>query len=314
MKRLFSSLMLMTVSVIVAQAAKNPADYYRGQQGGVSPAVVEALQKDIPMAKRVLAECRSSAEVMERRSCALMVMHIESPELAEGLRPYLKDKEPDVRREAAQSLYFVAKDRAYDWILPLVDDPDRFTRISVMGKAHELGGKKMHPKLRQTMLDSDPETALFAARLLARDGEGIPREFALAYASSAALKTNGAIASNRSALLLLAHVGDERDFPLLETIYSRREGLRWDRCASPAMFARQMIRLRLAKTDRERAVVMDDMLRDGTIQPQVFEELTIRHERGDKSVLRAIEKAAADRSNPEWPRAKSWLEWIDRTP
>lgn len=314
MKRLFLSFALMTAFVMFAQGAKNPSDYYRGQQGGVSDTVVEALQKDIPMAKRVLAECRSSAAVMERRSCASMVMDIKSPELAEGLRPYLKDKEPNVRREAAQSLYFVAKDRAYDWILPLVDDPDRFTRMSVMGKAHELGGKKMHPKLREKMLDPDPETALFAARLLARDGENIPREFALTFVSSAALKTDAQIAVNRRALLLLAHVGDERDFPLLETIYSRRDGLRWDYCASEAMFARQMIRLRLAKIAGERAAVMDEMLRDGTIQPRVFEELTIRHERGDESVRPAMEKAAADRSNPEWPRAKSWLEWIDRAP
>lgn len=313
MKRLFLSFAVTAVLSVYAEAAKNPADYYRGQQGGVSSTVVEALQKDIPMAKRVLAECRSSAAVMERRSCASMVGPIGSAELADALRPYLKDENARVRLDAEESLVGIAWEKAASWIEPLLDDPDPFVRINVLASYAYRGGSKYSPIIRRKLNDPDPEVKLHAAKILAREGEDIPREFALAYVSSTALKADAPIAINRSALLLLAHVGDERDFPLLETIYRRRDGLRWDYCASEAMFARQMIRLRRAKTADERAAIMDEMLRDGTIKPRVFEELTIRHKRGDKSVRPAMEKAAADRANPEWARAKSWLEWIDKT-
>ncbi len=54
MRRAYLSLMLTGLIAAAAHAAKSPSDYYRGQQGGVSDKIVEALRKDIPMAKRVL--------------------------------------------------------------------------------------------------------------------------------------------------------------------------------------------------------------------------------------------------------------------
>lgn len=298
MKRMFSSISLMMGLVVYAQAAKNPSDYFAGQLGAVDPDIVEALKKDIPMARRVLTECALSKVALERRSCASMALEIENNALAEYLHIYLKDNDADVRREAAQSFSRLIGAEAIQWISPLVDDPVKFNRISVMGELMSVGGVRedVRAHIRRKMAnDPDPEVRLSAAKLLASRGEPVSREIALSFIDSST------VAVRNKAISLLGYVGVEADIALLDGI-SQKRGFG----KGYAMEAAWLLRLKFAGSTADRRQVMNRWLQVDSRWAAI--EMVRRYRLGEKEMLDIAEQIAKDETHPGHYDAKGALE------
>lgn len=298
MKRLLLSFVFITALGASVEAAKSPSDYFVGQLGAVDPDIVEALKKDIPMAKRVLAECMASKVALERRSCVATARYIGSAELANSLRIYLKDHDTEVRREAVQSLSRILGAEAIPWIAPLADDPGQFTRISVMGKLMHVGGNREDVRVivrRKMTDDPDPEVRLSAAKLLAAEGEAVPRELALMYVDSSTETVRF------KALALMGFVGDLTDLPRLDAIAASHSSGSTD-----AVESALLIRVRHAQTADERRQLLEQSFRDRPRWAAV--ELVRRYRLGEKDMLDIAEKIVQDATHPGYYDAKGALE------
>lgn len=297
---------LFFVGRISAKEFKIPADYFAGQLGGSDPEVVKALKADIPMAKRVLAECKGSKSTAERRSCAVFGQYIESPELADSLRGYLLDSDKNVRRMAAQSIFLIAPQKARTWLLPLADDPDALTRESALGFLHEAGRADVRAVLREKLNDPDPAVKLTVAMMLAADGDTIPREMALQHITPKIETESKTVRSKGKALRLLGVIGNQSDFTLLDEILSHPR----DYNKLDARIARHSLRLKLAASADERFRIIDEAFRDERLRDWVAGEVVRQFRLGESSIRNLVSSIANDDKHPGQSHAKGSLELI----
>lgn len=298
--RMMTGVHLLLFSMAAPAQARSVSDYIVQLKTGGTKKLVETVHGDPILARDILSECANADEPKIRRTCIMLVSDMKSPELIEPLRKFLKDSNAAVRRDAAQSLRIMAPNQALPWLTPLLDDPDSFTRASIVADMAIIGGTKVNAHLRRMLKDESPFVRLVAGNRLAYRNEQIPRELAISHIDSSDSKTK------REAIRLLGRVGIAEDLILLDRISSEYGYSRGD-----AFEAAQQLRVNLAKTPEERELLLIDGFKNDNLSRWAASELVRRYRFGETGLRDVAKKVADDGTNPGRFDAKNALELID---
>lgn len=304
------AMLLCLLAVLPANAEKRSVEQYLdAMKSGLSDDVVEELGQDLETAKAVIKAARDNSQFRLRDSCMFLAVRLSRPELAEEVKPYLKDAHPRVRQDAMVALSGSIGEESLPLLEPLADDPDPFTRVVAMSEMAKATGSKrgprvkLHPLLKRKLNDSNASVKLTAGLLLASDEVSVPRKLALDHIAD---PRQGYLSPRSDAISLLGFVGNNDDFVLLQGILAQKIGFG----KTEARKSIQQLRVTLAKSANEKNVILEAGFRD--LQDWAGPEAVRRYRLGDDQIRDMVRRIAEDSKHPGKRAAIGALELIER--